>query len=337
MNNLYHSIYSRYYEILLHVLRKSHKSPISVKAIREVIQEKGFSETEYELMNKLISSDNDSYGLLKETEVGYIPLLKQSPKRVITLQEYAWLKVALDDERMQLFLSDELFSKLQVILQDVKPLYDASNLRTEDIFAAINTELDQNIRAHFKKALYAIQNKKALRIHYESKNGNRLNSDFLPLDMRYSLKANKFQIEMIGLKHHKSKRFVLNMDGIITSKVIDYNESIAVKKIGFIKDYVEIEISNMRNGFERCFFQLSMYERESRFDEESGKCFMKLFYDKNFETEILITLMSFGPAVKVNGPERFRSLFLKRLTAQYNTSSFFNESEEERNSTGHDK
>ncbi|MBI9013234.1 MAG: hypothetical protein JEZ08_13460 [Clostridiales bacterium] len=333
MNNLYHSIYSRYYEILLYVLRLSHKTPISVQDIREIIQKKGFQETEYELLDKLISKGKDNYGLLNDSELGYIPILKKTPKRMVSLQEYEWLKVALGDERIKLFLSDELFHKLQMILQDIKPLYDESNLKTVDTFATVGMPADLEVREHIKNVLFAIQNKKALRIHYESKKGNRLNSDFLPLDMRYSLKANKFQVELIGLKNHKNKRFVLDIEGILTSKVIEYNESVAVKKIGFIKEFVEIEISNIRNGFERCFFQLSMYERESRFDEETGKCFMKLFYDKNFETEILITLMSFGPAIKVIGPERFKEIFVKRLINQYNTDGFLNASEAEQKQT----
>ncbi len=81
-------------------------------------------------------------------------------------------------------------------------------------------------------------------------------------------------------------------------------------------NYVEILITDFRNGFERCFFQLSTYERETSYNELTNECTMKLFYNSDYETELLITLMSFGPAIKVLGPERFKRQFVKRLKKQ---------------------
>lgn len=77
-------------------------------------------------------------------------------------------------------------------------------------------------------------------------------------------------------------------------------------KNGRITQPVEIEISNERNGFERIFTQLSNFERVYEYDETAKKCLMKIYSYKVDELELLITLLSFGPVVRVIGPEHFK-------------------------------
>lgn len=69
---------------------------------------------------------------------------------------------------------------------------------------------------------------------------------------------------------------------------------------------IEIELTNERQGFERCFIHLSNYERNSEYNEETGTCRIKLYYYDVDEPELIITLLSYGPILKVLGPPAFK-------------------------------
>lgn len=79
---------------------------------------------------------------------------------------------------------------------------------------------------------------------------------------------------------------------------------------------VEIEITNERNGFERIFTQLSNFERISEYDETTRKYLMRIYYYEVDETELLITLLSFGPVIRVLGPHHFKQQFVERIARQ---------------------
>ena len=66
------------------------------------------------------------------------------------------------------------------------------------------------------------------------------------------------------------------------------------------------------------FIGLSNYERISSYDEETGKSTIKIYYGEDDEQELLILLLSFGPAIKVLGPPEFRDKFIDRIKRQIN-------------------
>ena len=45
------------------------------------------------------------------------------------------------------------------------------------------------------------------------------------------------------------------------------------------------------------------YEKRTEYDEERGKWICSICYDKEDEPELLIDVLSFGPVVRVLGPE----------------------------------
>jgi len=312
MNNLYNSIYSRHYDVLKTILDLA-SEPIGESEIRRVIMEHGFKETAYELMQELKRSN--LFGLLEKTSNGYQSVVSKLTTYDHSLNEYRWLKSILSHNKIDLFISDSLQNKLQDLLEDVSPLYDLNLMKQVDAFEqrhSVNRE-------HYKSILLAIKSSKALRIHYESNKGNRHHSDFLPIDLIYSMKADKFQLSVVGLTHYINQQFTFNLEGIQSLELIDYTfENIDIPECE--KDFVDIEIFDLRNGFERCFFQLSMYERKALYDEKTGTCRMRLYFNKDRQTEVLITLMSFGPAIKVLGPDEFKLVFLDRLKKQYSLS-----------------
>ena len=55
-------------------------------------------------------------------------------------------------------------------------------------------------------------------------------------------------------------------------------------------------------------------KRAERTDD--GRYILRLTYDADDETELVIRVLSFGPCVRVLEPERFAELIRQRLTAQ---------------------
>ena len=88
-----------------------------------------------------------------------------------------------------------------------------------------------------------------------------------------------------------------------TAPEVDFDYFIEQK---MLKPPIVVKISDFRNGFERIFIGLSNYRRTSAFNEETGKCTMQIYCMDDDVQELLITLLSFGPAIKVVSPEEFR-------------------------------
>ena len=60
----------------------------------------------------------------------------------------------------------------------------------------------------------------------------------------------------------------------------------------------------------------SCYEKKIERLEESDKYLCSIYYDKRWETELLIQVLSFGPVVKVIGPESFLKQIVDRVKKQ---------------------
>jgi predicted DNA-binding transcriptional regulator YafY len=58
------------------------------------------------------------------------------------------------------------------------------------------------------------------------------------------------------------------------------------------------------------------YEKRTEYDEETDKYISYIYYDKKDETELLIQILSFGPVIKVLGPEVFLKQVKERVKRQ---------------------
>ena len=78
---------------------------------------------------------------------------------------------------------------------------------------------------------------------------------------------------------------------------------------------VTFELVDERNALERVLLHFAHFEKEAeRLDEKRYK--VSITYEKDDETEVLIRILSFGPMVKVTGPDKFIGLIKERLMKQ---------------------
>ena len=63
--------------------------------------------------------------------------------------------------------------------------------------------------------------------------------------------------------------------------------------------------------------QFAFYDKETQPDAEKGGYRCKIRYSKDDETELLIRILSFGPVVRVLGPNTFIEQVQERIKTQF--------------------
>ncbi|MCT4543399.1 MAG: WYL domain-containing protein [Vallitalea sp.] len=319
--NLFSEVYGKYYQLISQILNEAQNKSISIEYIYEIIREQGFEDTLITLAPRIINNDKDSYNLLNRNSKGYQSILSKEPSVLLTTLELRWIKTLLMDKRIQLFLNEEELMLLKEQLIDVKELFD------EDTIVYIGQANDGdpyddiNYIKYFRQLLYAVNNKKCLNITYYNSEGIRRCATYAGYRIEYSVKDDKFRLNAVLIKRGKiiyhSK---INVARIINAQIIesanypsDISEYIYAHKM---PEPIEVIVNNERNGFERVFVHLSNYERNAEYHEETNTCKVKIYYYDFDETELLIQLLSYGPILKVVGPEEFKKKVVDRIDRQ---------------------
>ena len=206
-------------------------------------------------------------------------------------------------------------------LEDVEPLFMPDDFYYYDRFCDGDDFSSQTYIAHFRTIIKAIRKKQYIRITFSSRRDNRICRTYLPCRMEYSQKNNKFRLLAIYEKKSGRQQIqIINLSRIeeisITGEVckipVHFEE---VYKNSYYKEPVRLLITNRRNALERAMLHFANYEKHTRkLDEEHYECL--IYYNRNDETELLIEILSFGPMVKVLGPEAFVEQIRERLKKQ---------------------
>ncbi|SDE79805.1 WYL domain-containing protein [Sporomusa acidovorans] len=317
---LFSEIHSRYFYIISEILKTAAVRKLTGEDIAATVSRLGFAETSLELTPQLLNITNNGYFLLKNDSSGYIPLVENVPPLTLTTLQKRWLKAIIEDKRFALFADKNERNFYRSLLSDIEPLYNPNHLITVDMASDGDPYDSDEYKNIFSTILQAIQTGKVLLIRYESGKGNRLSSYFAPYKLEYSMKDDKFRLVCVRVRQKKFRSlYKLNLSRITSVELMDWNTLSDLA--GYVQSLrvpepIEIEITNERNGFERIFTQLSNFERVSEYFEDTKCCLMKIYYYEVDEMELLITLLSFGPVIRILGPERFKKQAVERITAQ---------------------
>ena len=167
-------------------------------------------------------------------------------------------------------------------------------------------------------------NRTLVKIVYQSPKREKVSiGHYIPLKFEFSPKDDKFRFFATQIIKGKILGYVcLNMGRILD--VRSSNETFNGKpnlephleKFDY-EESVVVEVYDDRNAIERFMVEFSTYRKNSEFDDNTQTCTTKIYYRKTDEIEVLIKLLSFGPTLKVLGPERFLKLFKYRIKKQY--------------------
>lgn len=314
---LFSEIYGCYYEVVSALLRAA---PLGRKELERLVAERGYGESTFQLIPKLL--DQSTWPLFEEQEGRYHSRLAHAPSLPVSTLELSWLKALLGDQRIRLFLTDEQLSHLAAALTDIAPLYRQEDFFYFDRYLDGDDYADPDYRRRFQTILAAIRERRVLHFVYDPPKSRMRTGYHLPLRLEYSSKDDKFRVYTIQLWRGASQGYYsLNLGRILEARLTEerYEGTPDLddwRRRHRCKEPLTLRITNERNGIERFMVEFSSYEKQSEYDAESKTCTVKLWYQRDDETEVLIRLLGFGPVVRVLSPEPFVAQMRERILRQ---------------------
>ena len=252
----------------------------------------------------------------------YKPIFTKEKIRVNpTILEKRWLKSLVEDDMIKLFLDEDVVSKLDEKLKDVKPLF---KMYLE--FEKINPK-------HIKTIVECFRSNSLLK--YSST--NKFNKVFkdqvaIPFKLNYSMLDNKFRLSVYSIRDNRL--VYINMENIkstecirlknIKDKSLSNNAKLILFKMNSMgrKSFFEqslkkqerrltIRVESSKNMGERVHLMFSSYEKKSYMD--GNKQYMTIKYYRFDEENIIRHILSLGSCVKVVEPSYIKEKIVKLL------------------------
>lgn len=293
-------LYGAYYTAVAKIIGKAIELPLNSNDIRTIIEENAFGESVLNIESSLTSG---KWQLI--TKDGNTPVVNK-PTLPPTNLEKSWLKAISLDPRVKLFTED--FSDLE----DVEPLFTPEDIYIFDKYTDGDPYEDEQYKQNFKLILDAIQKKYPLKIKSRTRAGRELYVVLMPEYLEYSEKDDKFRLIGSGRKYGDT----VNLARIISCE--PYTKAYTPNPYTRMKckqRTVEFELVDERNALERVLMHFAHFEKQAE-KIADNRYLVKVTYDKDDETEMLIRILSFGPMIKVVGPDQFINLIKERLLKQ---------------------
>jgi len=301
---LFHEIYGSYFNVVASVLTEAADGALTAGRLTAIAQEKAFAESALSIPAALKSGD---WPLL---DSNLRSVLQNKPTMPLTTLQKRWLKALLSDPRIALFDPDTTG------LEEVEPLYQQDTFVFFDRYADGDPYADPVYIANFRTVLRAIREKRKLRVRFHGRTGARHSFECVPYRLEYSAKDDKFRLLAAG------KRWLstINMARVRSCELLDAYDPNAVTLPGEHQEELTLLLHDERNGLERVLLHFSHFEKETlKLEERLYQ--IKLRYDKDDETELLIRVLSFGPVLEVKAPSEFVRLMRNRIRKQMGYSA----------------
>ncbi len=316
---LFTEIYNCYFQIVDEICKTARETPITEKEMLSLASRFGYEESAFMIVPKLINN----WKLLEKTEDGYLSKIDNVEVLPLSTLQKRWLKAILLDERIGLFLEDFQINTLNTYLSEVEPLFTPDAFYYYDRFQDGDDFTSPKYVSHFRILMEAIRKKQYVTISFCSRKGNRVYHTYLPCSMEYSAKNDKFRLLAFYAKNGLRQRVeVINLSRIDTITLTDrtYDKDINLEEAlqtSYYKEPVKLLITTKRNTLERAMLHFANYKKQTKkLDDETYECL--IYYNSMMETELLIEILSFGPTVKVLGPEDFLLQLKERIQKQMN-------------------
>lgn len=297
---IFSELYSAYYNTVACVLKAAVEHPLQKNELQQIIENNAFVES---ILNIEPAITEERWQFILPD--GTTPV-KYTPTMPLTLLEKRWLKSIYADPRIKLF-TDEIPK-----LADVEPLFTENDISVFDKYSDGDPFTDGNYIKNFRLILDAVKNRYPLSIEAVNRKGKTNRFILMPEYLEYSEKDDKFRLIGSGSRYGRT----VNAAGII--KCEKYNKTFKLSESTKIHPEirtVEFELVDERNALERVLMHFAHFEKQAeRIEDDRYR--VKLNYNREDETEMVIRILSFGPMLKVTAPEHFRKLIIDRLLMQ---------------------
>lgn len=296
---LFSEIYGSYFNVVAAVLTEAAEGCLTDRRLTELVQEKAFAESILTIPAALKSGD---WPLLDES---LAPVLRHRPTMPLTTLQKRWLKALLLDPRIALFAPDAAG------LENVEPLYRPETFVWFDRYADGDPYGDEDYIRCFRTVLRALREKRRLKIRFHSRTGSRHWITCIPCRLEYSAKDDKFRL----LAADTRRDSMINLARMESCELLEEYAPDSFRPPEKRLHELVLLLHDERNGLERVLLHFSHFEKETR--KLDGRLYqIKLRYDQEDETELLIRVLSFGPVLEVKAPAEFIALVKERVDWQ---------------------
>ena len=310
---LFHEVYGSYYHAVTSILKEAVEERLTGKEMDRLIQKHAFGESFLAIPEGL---KGEKWRVLRRD---LSTPIQTAPYMPMTLLEKRWLKALLFDPRIQLFDPDISG------LEGVEPLFTPDMFVYYDRYIDGDNYSDSNYKEHFRTILMALKEKRNLYICFETGLGAQPKLVLTPQYLEYSAKDDRFRLIASGRK----RGWTINLSSIKNCQMAYSNEPFVIKEPE--SEIIVFELVDQRKALERVLLHFSHLEKETKKLSEN-KYEVRLIYDRQDETEMVIRILSFGPVIKVTHPSRFINLLKERIEKQRKLATYFPEENDENRS-----
>lgn len=296
---IFNEIYGCYYNAVAKIIGLAIDGELTESKMNKIIRDLTYEESNLIIVPALKSQQWQLIDHEFET-----PILNK-PSMPLTLLERRWLKTILMDERVKLFQIPE------DTMENVEPLYDMKDIVYFDRYEDGDNYSDPLYIEHFHTIMKAIQERRAIQIRFISGRGRERKGTYNPVKIEYSDKEDKFRVICIGERNIHT----LNIGRIIECKITEehYSNDLTIPEIKM--ERLIFELRDERNTLERVLMKFAHYKKEVERIEDN-RYLVKLEYDLEEQTDILIQIMNFGGFVHILEPVGIKTEMKKRIERQ---------------------
>ena len=296
---LFHEVYGSYFNVIAAVLSEATSFQLTEQRLTQIVQEKAFAESTLSIPAAI---KNEEWPLVNKN---LRTPIKAVPTMPLTTLQKRWLKALLQDPRIK------LFDPCVTGLEDVEPLYAQGTFVYFDKYLDGDPYTDPDYIACFKLILRAIREHRKLRIRFKGHTGIRHSMECIPYRMEYSEKDDKFRV----LVSRKGQASIINLVRVRSCELLDEYELDGYHEPKPKLREMVLDLYDERNALERVLLHFSHFEKETvRLGNKHYQ--IKLRYEREDETELLIRVLSFGPVLKVSAPSVIVDAVKERLSRQ---------------------
>lgn len=296
---VFSEVYGTYFGVLSEILAGAVEGSLTREGMEDIIRRRGFEESILTIPGHL--ADGSWPLLTKELTTP----LRHKPGRPLTLLEKRWMKALLSDPRIQ------LFDPPTEGLEDVEPLYPPDTFLYFDRYADGDPYDDPGYIGRFRTILQALREKRWLHLEFLGRNGVPHSWHCVPYRLEYSNKDDKFRL----ITGNNRTALSVNLARITHCVLMEPCAESQYHPRTMRRQTLVLELTDERNALERVMLHFSHLQKETERIGEN-KYLLTLHYEKEDETELLIRVLSFGPALKVIAPDKFRKGLKARIEQQ---------------------
>ena len=304
---IFSELYSAYYNAVAGILKEACAHPLPKARLRAIVEREAFGES---LLNIEPAILDERWQLLKAD--GTTPI-RHAPSMPLTLLQRRWLKAISLDPRIR------LFPELCFDDPEVEPLFRPEDIDFFDRYADGDPYGDEAYIRRFRLILEAVRDQAPLSVEAASPKGKMIRRVLMPQYLEYSEKDDKFRLAGYDGLH----RDFVNLARIVRCGRFEGEfrvpaESPEAPK----KKTVELALTDDRNALERALMHFAHFEKQAE-RLEANRYKIKITYNEEDETEMLIRILAFGPMLRIVAPDGFTDLVRERLARQKKLGNVF--------------